>query len=531
MTGRVLYVGPEDDPDRIRLGPAVAAGTEGVVYRGWVGEDDRAVAVKMLQPSHLRRLDDWAVRWRAQVELLRDLEIPGLVTVVDGFTGPLPHSATAAGPRATSLYLVMDWVDGEPLDRWARRAGDLDPEQLLSLLVPVAAALDQLHNPTPGTRPPVLHRDVKPANILVTDDGAVLVDIGSARALRGERRAGAAGTPGYIAPEVHRDGHWSAAADRYSLGCVAFFLLAGREPTAGATTPEMRRMLATSRLDGRPELIDRVMAMLDPDPGRRPAPLANWVAQLRGSSLQLPLPQRLPPVAPRRPAPPAPRRLALVGHLRRHRFRLAVVALTVVLAGRALSMASGMVDSTGSPPPDSKAPVPPRPRSGSVAASAPEDPSPDRAATEAHGEQDAAVTPPIATTVPRPRDRPGSGPATEPGGQDERSVTTTAATTAGPPAPDPVVTRRPAPTAMPGIRLTAEVGSTVPVLREPGDPDHEALATIGPGHTSLVACRAPSASATGTWYYRLIDPYPGSWAPASRYEPADDPYDPRVARC
>ena len=87
-------VGPAHEPDRIRLGPAAASGAEGVLYRGYVDLPDGPVplAVKMLHPGHLARLDEWTARWRDQVRLLRQVEIPGLVAVRGGFVGPLPHA-------------------------------------------------------------------------------------------------------------------------------------------------------------------------------------------------------------------------------------------------------------------------------------------------------------------------------------------------------------------------------------------------------------------------------------------------------
>src|SRR5438270_5388062 len=182
----------------------------------------------------------------------------------------------------------MDWVDAIPLDRWARSVEVDQPEQLLLALVPVAAALDLLHSGAATGGVPVVHGDVKPANILVRRDGStVLVDLGSVRGLRDDAAdTGVVGTPGYIAPEVRDDGAYGPASDRYSFGAVGFFLLTGLDPAPSATIEELHEQLTLAPLvPDRHELADHVLAMLATDPGTRPTSLANWVAQLRRSSL------------------------------------------------------------------------------------------------------------------------------------------------------------------------------------------------------------------------------------------------------
>ena len=304
-------VGPPDDPDRIVLGPAAASGSEGVLYRGTMPIESGVVrlAVKMLQPGHLTRLPEWTALWRDQVTMLRDVQVPGLVRVRGGFVGPLPHLPGRADPSASTLYLLMDWIDGVSLDRWARSLEAPQPEQLLRALVPVASALDLLHSGVGSGRSPMVHRDVKPANILVQPDGStVLVDIGNlGNVTLDPRRAGVVGTPGYIAPEVRNDGQYSPASDRYSLGAVAYFLLVGEEPPLNCNSFELLgRLLVAPIVDGRREVAEHVLAMLDPAPENRPTFLANWVAQLRRSSLvSLPGDASLPPRAPTRNPPAA----------------------------------------------------------------------------------------------------------------------------------------------------------------------------------------------------------------------------------
>jgi serine/threonine protein kinase len=305
-TAEGFRVGPFDDPDRYEIGEPVEAGAEGILYRGrLITPTSRltlSVAVKALQPAYAARIDQWAARWRDQVELLRSLQIPGLVGVREGFVGPLPHRQ-GSDTAGRNLYLVMNWVEGEALDHWVLRHRGVDVSNALKLLLPVAVAVDTMHAGQLTGSVPVVHRDIKPANILIGKGGSVLVDFGLTKGLSIGHPVGRAGTPGYIAPEVVAGGGYTPAADRYAFGATVFFLLTGRHPSTANNLPELRRYLESAPVGGgiSPELVDRVVAMLDPDPDRRPAALANWIAQLRQSSLDdETLTSRLPPPAPAR---------------------------------------------------------------------------------------------------------------------------------------------------------------------------------------------------------------------------------------
>ena len=280
-------VGPEDDPDRYVVGPPVAAGAEGILFRGSTARAgvEVEVAIKMLQPRFLPRVDEWHAMWDDQVHLLRSLQTPGVVGVREGFLGSLPHPPGQVGDSRT-LYLVMNWVDGERLDEWVRRRPDRDPFEALNLLLGVATALDLMHSGH-FTRAPVVHRDVKPANILVTDQGTVLVDFGLTRALPdGPRLSGVTGTLGYLAPEATGLGVYTPATDRYAMGAVAYFVFTGAEPPERYRPDALRAALAAvPALVDRPEAVDHLMAMLDSDPEVRPCPLSNWVGQVRRSTL------------------------------------------------------------------------------------------------------------------------------------------------------------------------------------------------------------------------------------------------------
>ena len=303
------FIGPTDAPDRYRIGLPVGAGAEGVLYHGSIevgGTTSLDVAIKMLHPNHRARLQQWNERWAAQIELLRSLQAPGVVPVRDGFAGPLPHLAGQSNTDSATLYLVMNWIDGEPLDEWSARHPDIPAEERLKLLLSVAGALDLMHSGQATGGTPVIHGDVKPSNILVRPNGdAVLVDFGLVRLLpEGRVSTGVTGTPGYVAPEVREEGVYTPATDRYALGAVAYLLLTGQEHEQGGSR-DLAWSVMLSRYATQPALIDHVMAMLDRDPDRRPRVLANWCAQLRQSSLDpMYQPDRLPPIAPIRVATP-----------------------------------------------------------------------------------------------------------------------------------------------------------------------------------------------------------------------------------
>ena len=345
-------VGPDADPDRYVLGTAFSSGAEGILYRGTITTAAGMtldVAIKMLQPRFLARVDEWHTRWADQVELLRSLQVPGVVSVRDGFLGPLPHPAGQAGEGET-LYLVMNWIEGESLDEWIRHRPDRNPIDDLKVLVGVAAALDLMHSGRATGGTPVVHRDIKPANILVTEHGSVLVDFGLTRGLPdGQRQTGVVGTPGYLAPESSDAGSYSPASDRYAFGAVAYFVLTGTEPPVSHQPEAMRRsLLAAPDLAERPEVADQVMAMLASDPNDRPPGVANWVGQLRRSSLDAG-PEILNPAAPRRnPSQPREQKSRSTGQQVARR----PIALAIVLAVAVGTIASVLaLNSRGDSPP------------------------------------------------------------------------------------------------------------------------------------------------------------------------------------
>jgi serine/threonine protein kinase len=202
-----------------RIEEVVGEGAMGVVYLAEEIGTGRQVALKVLA-RELARDDRFRRRFLRESELARGLSHPNVAKVID--------SNEADGV----LFLAMEYVEGPDLRDLLRREGRLDPERTLELLGQVAAALDAAHAAH------LVHRDVKPANILVASgpDGrrAFVCDFGLARhvsspgSLTGDR--GFVGTIDYVSPEQIEGSPIDGRTDVYSLGCVLFECLAGQRP-------------------------------------------------------------------------------------------------------------------------------------------------------------------------------------------------------------------------------------------------------------------------------------------------------------
>ncbi len=208
---------------RYRLDERVATGGMGDV---WAGTDlvlGRQVAVKVLLPA-LVSDPDFIARFRAEARIMAALRHPGIVQVFDCGEDELPD-----GGRAD--YLVMEFVTGEPLSRRIEAAGRLDVVETMSIVAQVAQALHAAH------RRGIVHRDVKPSNLLVQEDGSVvLVDFGVARSTNVTSITSTNAVPGtalYMAPEQAAGRPVSGATDIYALGAVAYCCLSGSPPFTG----------------------------------------------------------------------------------------------------------------------------------------------------------------------------------------------------------------------------------------------------------------------------------------------------------
>jgi serine/threonine-protein kinase len=211
--------------ERYELGEVLGFGGMSEVHGGLDTRLGRDVAVKVLR-ADLARDPQFQMRFRREAQNAAALNHPAIVAVYDtgevmGESGPLP-------------YIVMEYVDGQTLREIVKSTGPMTQQKVIEVMADVCAALDFSH------RHQIIHRDVKPANIMINRAGAVKVmDFGIARAL-GEgqnftQTAAVIGTAQYLSPEQARGEAVDARSDVYAAGCVLFELLAGEPPFTGDT--------------------------------------------------------------------------------------------------------------------------------------------------------------------------------------------------------------------------------------------------------------------------------------------------------
>ena len=269
---------------RYRLSERIDEGGAGEVWQARDERLDRDVAIKILGATA-----DEAFRERFADEARRAASVlhPNVVTVFD------------EGRDGADAFMVMELVRGRTLRDVLADRGPLRPHEAARLVAQIAAALDAAHEAG------VIHCDVKPANVIVDQQGtAKLTDFGIARAARGPREHELIGTARYIAPERIEGRAPTERSDIYSLGLVAYELLAGKPPNAEMETEDLLRV----RLDGRApslrsarvgisEEIDRVVAKaLARDPQGRYASAGAFARDLLAASQHDDATGVLPPV-------------------------------------------------------------------------------------------------------------------------------------------------------------------------------------------------------------------------------------------
>ena len=207
-----------------RIDGLAGRGGMGVVYRATDLDLERTVALKVITPV-LAQEEDFRRRFVEESKAAASIEHPNVIPVY------------YAGEREGELFIVMRFIDGPDLRALVRAQGPLDPERAAHIVAQVGAALDAAH--AHG----LVHRDVKPANVLLGDDDhAYLTDFGltkrsatSADGGGGTRAGGWVGTLGYVAPEQIRGERIDARTDVYALGCVLVYALTGNAPYTGDT--------------------------------------------------------------------------------------------------------------------------------------------------------------------------------------------------------------------------------------------------------------------------------------------------------
>ncbi|MFM8927612.1 MAG: serine/threonine-protein kinase [Rhodoluna sp.] len=205
---------------RYRLIKRIATGGMGEV---WQAQDEvilRQVAIKILKQQYLGD-PDFLERFRTEAKHAAMINHDGIANVYD------------YGEDEGSAYLVMELVPGESLSSILEREKTLPEQQVISIIAQTALALDAAH------REGLVHRDIKPGNLLITPDGGVkITDFGIARVANQAsltQTGQVMGTVQYLAPEQATGKPASAAGDIYSLGIVAYEALAGRRPFKGET--------------------------------------------------------------------------------------------------------------------------------------------------------------------------------------------------------------------------------------------------------------------------------------------------------
>ncbi|WP_457254401.1 serine/threonine-protein kinase [Pedococcus sp. P5_B7] len=257
--------------DRYRLVERIAAGGMGEVWRAHDETLDRDVAVKVLLPDSAQD-EGFVERFRAEARLSSQLSHPNVGTVHD------------FGEHDGQAFLVMELMTGEPLSTLINERAPMPHAEVTEILYQTALALQAAHDAG------VVHRDVKPANIVVDPQGyAKLTDFGIARAL-GEasltQTGEVLGTPHYLAPEQAKGAQAGPLSDVYALAVVGYEMITGERPFSGES------LVATALAhvsQPAPQLSDdvqeplrtTVMAALAKDPAQRPQSAAEFAEALR----------------------------------------------------------------------------------------------------------------------------------------------------------------------------------------------------------------------------------------------------------
>ena len=324
---------------RYRIERELGRGGMAVVYLAHDGELERPVAIKVLA-EHLSGDDDFVARFVREARLASRLSHPNVVHVYD------------AGDEDGRPFIVMECVSGGSLADTAQ----LPPERVVALGAQACSGLQHAHDAG------LVHRDVKPANLLVRDDGVLkIADFGIARVSESTRHTQVGtvlGTAAYLAPEQVSGEDATSASDLYALGAVLYELLTGRPPYVVTSLAD----LASLQTDGTiapvrdlepsvpPEVEAAVMHALAREPRFRPGSAAELAHELAGTEER-----------PTRPLPRAPSPST-------HRGRLWLAAALVVTA---LAIALGLArlggDGGSSSPPPAPARVSP-PARGATAA-------------------------------------------------------------------------------------------------------------------------------------------------------------------
>ena len=234
----------------------IASGGTSTVYRGLDTRLDRPVAVKVMD-SRYAGDEQFLTRFQREARTVARLKDPGLVAVYD------------QGSDARHPFLVMELIEGGTLRELLGERGPMPPYAVAAVLRPVLGGLAAAH------RAGLVHRDVKPENVLISDDGEVkIADFGLVRAVAAAGITSTSvilGTAAYLSPEQVRDGDASPRSDVYSAGILAYELLTGRTPFTGDSALSIAYRRLDTDVPAPGAVIDGVPVQFDQFVGRATA--------------------------------------------------------------------------------------------------------------------------------------------------------------------------------------------------------------------------------------------------------------------
>jgi serine/threonine protein kinase len=264
-------ISPPATPDRLgpfRIEGVLGEGAMGVVYRAVREDDGSTVALKVLRPE-LAGDETYRRRFVHEARAAAEVASAHLVPILE------------AGEIEGCPYLAVAFVEGETLERRIRERGALATGDAVGVAADLSSALDALHEAG------LVHRDVKPSNVLLTTDrSALLTDFGLAKGSAYTvltKRGQVLGTVDYLAPEIIRGEPATPASDLYGLGCVVYDCLAGKPPFEGRGLFEV----GLAHLEQEPQapcegpLGWAVLQALEKDPARRPPTAVAYASMLR----------------------------------------------------------------------------------------------------------------------------------------------------------------------------------------------------------------------------------------------------------
>ena len=270
---------PSEIASRYQLRSELGRGAMALVYLAEDRQTGREVAVKVLRPELAASIG--ASRFHREIHFLATLHHPNILPILD------------SDEAGIFLYYVMPYVRGETLRARLDREGALPLPAVLRIAGELASAIDYAHTRN------IIHRDIKPDNILFDGDRAMICDFGVARALVVSNDDGlsssglAVGTPSYMSPEQALEARdIDGRTDIYALGCVTYEMLSGERPFTGPNAQAIiarhisqpPRSIRVVRPDV-PEHVERaVVAALAKRASERPRNGADFVRQLEGRS-------------------------------------------------------------------------------------------------------------------------------------------------------------------------------------------------------------------------------------------------------